>query len=431
MSSECERWIELADREAVGESLSEAARAFQLAHVAVCAECAKETALWHAMRSAPSDGPPSAGEVDEVLRGVAELGQRRQFAARRRRTLLVAAALPVACAAAVALWWRSAPGPAALVEANARSVAAASGRPVLAPGSGLDHSAPQPAAPTAALSPTASCSQPIAGVTVCLGPGTEVTRRALDGADRLLEIQRGRAVVSLVPQPAGTTFSIGTSAGKVTAVGTIFSVEIGSDAVAVARVIRGHVLVRATDDVARPLNAGETLRIGSPTPTPLAAEDRARDLALLSLSAEDEHVDPETPVPLAPSAAGGAKPEPQRLLERARALRARGNFAEAAEVYRKVHAAGPQSASGLAALVSLGELLLSPLNDPQGALTAFDAYLARGGALAQEAAFGRARALRALKRPAEERQAIERYLATYPDAPQGRVLRYRLAALGK
>jgi tetratricopeptide (TPR) repeat protein len=118
------------------------------------------------------------------------------------------------------------------------------------------------------------------------------------------------------------------------------------------------------------------------------------------------------------------------MLEYARSLRASGDFRRAADVYRKIHAANPQSPSGRAALVSLGELLLS-LGDAQGALTAFDTYLAGAGALAQEASYGRVRALRALRRPAEEQRAIERFLAAYPDAPQGRVLRSRLAAIQK
>jgi tetratricopeptide (TPR) repeat protein len=118
------------------------------------------------------------------------------------------------------------------------------------------------------------------------------------------------------------------------------------------------------------------------------------------------------------------------MLEYARSLRASGDFRRAADVYRRIHAAAPQSPSGRAALVSLGELLLS-LNDAHGALRAFDSYLVSGGSLAQEALFGRARALRTLNRPAEERAAIERFLAAYPNAPQSRVLRSRLAAMNE
>jgi hypothetical protein len=269
-------------------------------------------------------------------------------------------------------------------------------------------------------------------VTVCLAADTEITRRVLDVPDRVLELRRGRAVVSLVPQPTGTSFSIGTPAGKVTAVGTIFSVEVGADGVSVARVIHGRVIVRTqADGVARPLSAGETLRMGEKESAPLSVADRARDMALLSVSGEGEPQDSKEASTAPTPAPRASHPAQHEMLEQARALRARKEFAAAADVYRKIHAANPQSPSGLAALVSLGELLLSSLNDAQGALDAFDTYLARGGALAQEAAFGRARALRALNRPKEERQAIERFLATYGDAPQSRVLRRRLEALGE
>jgi tetratricopeptide (TPR) repeat protein len=112
-------------------------------------------------------------------------------------------------------------------------------------------------------------------------------------------------------------------------------------------------------------------------------------------------------------------------------LRARGQFQRAADVYRKLYETSPGSAAGGTALVSLGELSLAPLNDPRAALAAFDAYLSIGGALSQEAAFGRIRALRALGRTADERTAIERFVARYPKVPQSRILRERLQTLVK
>jgi tetratricopeptide (TPR) repeat protein len=416
--------MELSDLEAAGEPLPADAFAFQTAHVARCAECAREAAIWRAVRPIRSEAAAELGEVDDVLRDVAERRQRSQFVERRRRTLLVAGASALACAAAVVLWFQMARRP---------DVVAARGLPT----TGAHVTAPiaQPVPSSASASATRtepSCSQPVAGVTVCLAADTEITSQTLDAAHRIVELGRGRAIVSLVPQPAGTSFSIGTPTGKVTAVGTIFSVEVGSDGASVARVIHGRVLVQAkADGIARPLRAGESLRIGAQTPTPLSALDRRRDQELLSMSAEPQGQNVE-PSPSTSSGARAGYLAPQEMLEQARALRARREFAQAAELYRKIHAASPQSASGRAALVSLGELLLSSLDDPQGALRAFDGYLTQGGgALAQEAAFGKARALRALQRPREERLAIERFLAAYPEAPQSRVLRHRLSALGE
>jgi tetratricopeptide (TPR) repeat protein len=162
----------------------------------------------------------------------------------------------------------------------------------------------------------------------------------------------------------------------------------------------------------------------------LSAEEREADLALLSLSEASQPVVAGQSSSAKVVGPGADQAAPRDMLEYARSLRASGDFRRAVEVYRKIHAANPASPSGRAALVSLGELLLT-LHDPQGALNAFDSYLAGGGALAQEASYGRARALRALNRPAEERRAIERFLAAHPEAPQSRVLRARLAAIQK
>jgi hypothetical protein len=286
-------------------------------------------------------------------------------------------------------------------------------------------------APKSAVSPsTPSCSEVVQGVTVCLAAGSQISSKSLEGVDRSIELKRGLAVVALVPQPPGTTFSVATSSGKVTAVGTIFSVEVGNDGASVVRVVDGRVVVRASaTGTQQPLNAGETLRIGDGRASPLTAGDRERNLALLPVSARvhDEASTTDSSVPVPSGRVTGSSQ--QQLLEEARALRASGEFRKAAELYRKINGLNPTSASGGAALVAQGEILLSSLNDAQGALNAFDAYLARGGPLAQEALFGKARALRALRRTIEERKAIERFIATYPDAPQGRVLRRRLAEL--
>jgi ferric-dicitrate binding protein FerR (iron transport regulator) len=421
MSAECRRWVELSDLEAAGQTLPEEALAFQSAHVAACGECAREAAIWRGVRSPVEPRAVDEHEVDDVLREVLERARIGRLAERRRRNGLVAVGVALSCAAAFALWLRMGAKPSVVAGKDAAPTAALTGTVA-----GPRAASPAPAHSNAPAA-VATCSQPVAGITVCLDSNSEVTARSLDVADRIIELGRGRAVVSLVPQPAGTSFSIGTPTGKVTAVGTVFSVDVAADGTSVARVLHGRVLVRAkSDGIARPLRAGESLRIGADSPAPLSAPERQRDQDLLALSGEVER---EAAEPAAPSTVHPTRPAQQEMLEQARALRARGDFAGAAELYRKIHAANPQSPSGLAALVSLGELSLSPLNDAQGALKAFDTYLAHGGALAQEAAFGKARALRALNRPADERRAIERFLASYPDAPQSRVLRHRLSVL--
>jgi ferric-dicitrate binding protein FerR (iron transport regulator) len=425
MSLDCRRWIELADRAAAGEALPTEEQAFQGAHAASCAECAREAAMWRALK-APA---PDLAEAEEVERIMTLAAARRPssspIALPQRWKGMTLAAATVACAAALFLWWngerarggshRLAKGTVTIAAPQHRIPAANSASPAGAAESGAPP----------------HCSEVIPGATVCFARGAAIASRTLEGPDRALELARGRAVVSLLPQPPGTSFSLTTALGKVTAVGTIFSVEVRADGATIARVVEGHVSVRAGEtDTAHSVVAGQAFRLGEQQPTLLSDHERDLDLALLSLagSIERDRSNPSS----APKAGevGGAPAAPSDMLGYARSLRASGDFRRAADVYRSIHAANPQSPSGRAALVSLGELLLS-LHDTQGALSAFDAYLVGGGALTQEALFGRVRALRTLKRPVEERAAIARFLAAYPNAPQSRVLRSRLAAMKK
>lgn len=425
MSLDCERWVVLADREAVGDALQPEERAFQRTHEGSCEACAREAAIWRALRLPEPDVVPDTREVDRILALASGRPASRLVAmpGRWRRTALVASA--AACAAALLFWWtgrREQPEGGARLLARATSTIGSSLRRI-------PTARAVPVAPVVEQNAQPHCSEAIPGAIVCLSGGAVIASQQLDSPDRAIEVGRGRAVVSLAPQPAGTSFSLSTAAGKVTAVGTIFSVEIAPDGSTIARVIEGHVLVRAGDAPAQSLRAGQALRVGEQQPRPLSDQERDQDLELLSLSGAQEGEPSNAPSGTTPAEArGGAAP--QDLLKYARSLRASGDFRRAADVYRKIYAQSPQSPSGRAALVSLGELLLS-LNDPQGALGAFDSYLSGGGTLAQEATFGRARALRALNRPADERRAIERFIASYPSAPQTRVLRARLAAMQK
>jgi hypothetical protein len=364
-----------------------------------------------------SNDVPSERELDDVLQGVADMAAQRNSAWSRRRAVGAGVALAMAAGFAV---WVSAGGDAAV--GAARSTVVMQNTSAIA----------APSAVESAVSPLrsaeAGCSEILTGIVVCTAPGTTLTGQDLESKARVLRLGRGRVVVSLVPQPAGTSFSIVTAAGSVTAVGTVFSVESAEDGTITARVVEGKVAVREKDVPApRPLRAGESLRLGAAKPSTLTSEERERDLALLPVELRAAHPNESAPSPSASAPAS----TPEALLQQALALRAQGQFRRAAEVYRQIYEAGPGSAAGGAALVSLGEISLSSLNDPRAALAAFDAYLALGGALSQEAAFGRIRALRALGRTADERTAIERFVARYPKVPQSRVLRERLHTLGQ
>ena len=121
-----------------------------------------------------------------------------------------------------------------------------------------------------------------------------------------------------------------------------------------------------------------------------------------------------------PSAAG--------LLARARTLRSSGRYSAAATAYQNLLSTHPRSSEANAALLSLAELQLSQLGQTAAALRSFDAYLAHGGSLAQEARYGRIRALRRLGRTEEARTATEAFLSAYPGSAQAKALRKRSGA---
>lgn len=426
MTPACQRWIELSDRRAVGEPLTDEERAFQDEHAASCPTCQEGANVWRLIGERPA-AVPSEREIDTIPLEAQHASTRTLV--HRRRTITAVAAATLACAAAIALWITLRPSSevASVGPGEPAELSAASPKPR------ASQALTAPAKIPGAFGPNEvrgepSCSELVSGVTVCVAAGSRIGNLSVEGAERSLSLSSGRAVVSLVPQPPGTTFSITTPAGKVTAVGTIFSVEVDADGASIVRVSEGRVLVHANGARSRrSVRTGEVLRIGEKDPGTLLAVDRERDLRLLpaELRAHSNGTDETT----APPSSGTQRALQDQMLDEAVALRGRGEFRRAAELYRRLYELSPGSASGQAALVAQGELQLSSLGDPQGALNTFNAYLARGGPLSQEASFGKARALRALGRTAEERQTIERFIATYPEAPQSRVLRRRLAEL--
>jgi hypothetical protein len=120
---------------------------------------------------------------------------------------------------------------------------------------------------------------------------------------------------------------------------------------------------------------------------------------------------------------------PAELLDRARQARQGGHFAAAASAYRELCERHASSAEAGPALLSLAELQLTRLDNPQQALTTYGKYVARGGGLQQEAYYGRIRSLRALGRSAEERREIEAFLAKYPESAYAAACKRRLSSL--
>jgi hypothetical protein len=432
--------MELSDRQLVGERLSELELEFVRSHELDCAQCGREAAVFRELRTAPLHLVPSEEDVQRILLQAEQTHADPPLEAApsgwwtRTSTQRVAAvAALVALAAGLWLYLKAEIGgearPGATVALTTQGASSAT----------TSRSTPKPAplTPPSGAPAGDGCSSLVDGIVLCLAAGSEVGEVHTAGPQRTVELRRGRAVASLEPQPPGTSFSITTAAGKVTAVGTIFSVEIGQAGEAYASVTHGKVKVEGLGASSSfLLQAGQTVRLGDTEVSALPALEAQQDLDVVArwaagisggrgeLHAPFEQR--ESPASEAKTANGGARPQLQEELGHARALRMAGQFARAAAVYRSIYSRNPRSEGGRAALMSLASLQLSSLGDARGALTSYESYLAGGGgALSEQAEYGRIRALRQLGRSAEEREATRRFIARYPNAPETRLLKRR------
>jgi hypothetical protein len=443
MTDLCARWMELSDKQLLGEELSELELRQIRAHELDCEQCGREAAIFRELRTAPLHLVPSEEEVQRILLR-AELSQADDFLGTERRaprrrlpTSSIAVAVSVlALAAGVWLYLRT-----------VRSTEPATqGATAALPASSASHAAaPRPTNSSAARAQFAgpvaqdTCGSLGDGIVLCLVAGSEVGEIQLEGSRRTVELKSGRAVASLEPQPPGTSFSITTVAGKVTAVGTIFSVQIGRESDVYASVTRGKVMVLGVRlDAPIPLSDGHMVRLGDSEVSVLPALEAQQDLDLVASwavgSTETDHGEPHSALDRAEprfpearaSGAGGSYPQAKDELGYARSLRMHGQFARAAAVYRSVYSHSPRSESGRAALMSLAGLQLSSLGDASGALASYEAYLAGGGGpLSEQAAYGRIRALHQLGDRTAEREATRKFIARYPNAPETRLLKER------
>jgi hypothetical protein len=176
-----------------------------------------------------------------------------------------------------------------------------------------------------------------------------------------------------------------------------------------------HVTTRETVEVAA----------GAPVTRHFPVGVMAPAMTVPTMQPEPRRRAPAPPIVRSPaSTAHGATD----LLAAAREHRSRGDADRAIAAYRDLFARHATSPEAHAALVPFGEIELGR-SDARAALDAFDAYLTTGGALEEEARFGRIRALRMLGRAAEERSAIEIMIERFPSGALSTSLHDRLRAL--
>jgi hypothetical protein len=170
-------------------------------------------------------------------------------------------------------------------------------------------------------------------------------------------------------------------------------------------------------------------------PGPLASADAPAAAPELSVPVTTIAELPNAPAAPAPLLVASA-PAPARpaaasvdLLREANRLRGAGKWAEAATTYRKVLDAG--GAEAYPAEVALANLELQR-GETDHALSHYQHALAAQptGALAEEARWGKARALRAAARSGEERAALQDFRAHHADSPLSSLVARRLAELG-
>lgn len=176
--------------------------------------------------------------------------------------------------------------------------------------------------------------------------------------------------------------------------------------------------------------------------TSFSFEGQALDL---QLPAEASSQLEALPVPRAANARRRLEPMPEpeeqasepavvpgagEMLAQARRLMRSERFDEAATQYQALRQTYPESHEARAVLVSLAEVQLDRLGQPQQALDNLERYLSGGnGALVEEARRVRIRALQALGDRERETGAIGQFLQAHPKSFQAAALQHRLAEL--
>jgi ferric-dicitrate binding protein FerR (iron transport regulator) len=290
---DCERWASLFDRRTVGDELSPEELSFSRQHEASCSECRRELGVWESFGGVVAERPP-APKVDalaltDLLRqklaaenapsppATPVSASRRTFV---RRATYVGGAL--ALAASVALVVRSKPDPARALLAEVHVTLASGDAAVERDPARAGVAVREGATLRAAGGPLCVSIEP--AVRACLADGAEAILGDASLAHRRFDLKKGRVSVSLDPQPPGASFTVSTDAGTVTAVGTLFSVEIPTDgASTIARVVHGVVDVRPRHGGSQSLRAHEAMALDAAAPRELVQDEEQRDAALARL----------------------------------------------------------------------------------------------------------------------------------------------------
>lgn len=277
-AASCDRWTEVWDRAALGEAVSADELAGAREHAASCAACAAESRVYEALgRCLDGDGRALTEPI--AAPPTAPASTRRAL----RRRWAFAAAASLACAAGAAVWFFGGSDRSATVPAEKPVVLA------LAAGE-VDVQGARAAAGTA-LRPVdelrvgrgRACLSYGWGTTAC-ADADSVLKPISGDEQRGVRLERGTVVCRLDEPLPGARFSVETARGRVTAKGTVFTLQhLPSSEVAV-RLHRGVIEIAPIRGEPRELRAPAAVVLGDDV-RPVRADDAAwkRDADLIEL----------------------------------------------------------------------------------------------------------------------------------------------------
>jgi len=463
---EYERWAELADRQAIGEILTDSEHRFLESFAATDPlALAEETLLGSLSTLEPfADELGNRALADAAVRRVTEA--RREGVRRSRMLWLGAGALAAAAAIAVLIRKPASVEPVAQAESVVEYVAPAAAARTAA-GALLQGARVTGGTEIEAIGgPVCVAVEP--KIHACLASGSKIRLSQIGVAARRVDLVTGRVAVALFPLPRGERFSVVTGGVWSTAVGTAFTVERLANGTVETIVHEGKVAVG-------PEHGGELVTAhkiglshgGGTAIASLEAHGRTETPEWAALASvahraiEAEPVPskaPEAPVaeatgePVQPTEPKGAstpsrgvtsapsrsKAEPApvvtttapELLASARRALREQRWSDAADAYARIVSDFPSSPEAHTVLVPLARVELERVGRPGAALEHVKAYLAVGGSLDVEAELLRIRAYRALGKSEDEARSIDAFLAAHPNNLEAEQLRTRRAALG-
>jgi anti-sigma factor RsiW len=413
--SECERWTKLTDAAALGEVLNQSETEFVGAHAGTCESCAAEHAVYQSLAGFLGAPEGAAHEKKPFAKGplVPQIHRGRKAA--------IAAGL-FAVAAAAILFLRGNDG------ASPRGTKAQA-RVSRIGGFGGDDPTPRLSLLLNGvnaeigtvleggdvLSTTGHvCLAIEPNVQSCFSAGTVLQVEDLSLSHRRLRLVSGQVFSVLDPQPPGTSFGIITSQGESVAVGTAFQVIIPQGQMhAVTKVLHGIVAVSNRSGQTERVVAHQAYDALSRSFRTMSSEEERA----IEVEANEKPI-PTEPVGVPSNSNNGevslAAIDAARLLNEAQRALAQKDWPGAQRAFTTLESDFSRTDEAQIGRLANADLQMGALKNPSKALALFEAYLAQGGRLNEQALYGKLRALRALKRTPEAQATIDEFRSAFP-----------------